>query len=654
MRKTHIFLLGACLAVFQCFMYSASAESVYPDGSTPYLKAENGAYIDTGVPARTGVKIDINVAWLAVAGDFAMFAARVGNDRFYPVYVYNSCLGIGADGAFKYLNGDNPTELNTSPNASGNVKLEAGRKYNIVADFSEEKQTITLDGKLVYSGNHASGMDLGVSLYLFCMNYVNKCPSRYKFYDAKIWLDGELVREYVPHVVNGNAGVYDKVNETFQQSAGNIFDMTPRYLDGKPDAFVEWIGGGNNVIMPLDIYAKSDTIAEGTMEWTYLGEGGSDEYCFLGARDYSRATYMVFVHSVTKKLWLGFGETKIYPTDADGNNFMYEKNIKYDFRAVATADEQSLTLNGTTVYSDDTVDSIDVGGNFYLFGLARYHLYSYAKCYKLKFWQDGVLIADFYPAVKNGKGCLYDTVTDRCFFAWEDIKGKYIGKPVEAMGSSTYKQPRYPLYEVEYLESEGLNNTTSYPPQWLNTGVIGRSGTKCEIDVEWADMSGDYDLLGARTSESNDTRFYLVHIYRNKLSLGYQKFVETSVTMNTYERHTIVSELSAGEQKMYLDGVEVYSGTNAAEVDTGLPLYLFYGNIGGKPMYQTTARVYSLKLWQDGELVRDFVPVMADTLEPCFYDRVGKKLYPSDSETAFWSCGDILGVYFKGSTIIIR
>jgi hypothetical protein len=358
------------------------------------------------------------------------------------------------------------------------------------------------------------------------------------------------------------------------------------------------------------------------------------------------------MHEFDGNMWIAHGTTKVYLTDENGNSRKFEVNKRYDFRFVAEENEASFTLNGTKLYEITNPDVFDSNETLKLFALGNRYCASYSKCYKLKIWQDGVLIGDYYPAVKDGKTCLYNSVTDECCFPWVDLAGKYAGKPVVEMGSSVYKQPKYPKYMVEYLTSDSVKNNTSFPPQYIDIGINGKSGIKVEAKVEWLNTSADNGLIGSKGN--GDNRIYAIHTYVNTLCCGYDKFIRSNAGLSTNRVYDVVSILNVGEQKMFLDGVEVYSATNTKELDNGYSMYIFCENVTGQPRYFSNARIYSMKIWENDVLIRNLIPVIADNMEVCFYDKVNNTFYGSEVSSGFWSYGNILGAVYNGSTIIIR
>ncbi len=628
-----------CVHACAIFSFLTTALAYTPDGTITYIESGNNLYINPGVPARTGVKIELEMELLNVNGDYAIAGARVDNNRFYLLHVNNGCLAFGA-GDFYYVNSTDPTVVNNSDRDSTNYKINAKQRYKFVSDFSEGQQTISVDGAVVYTGNHVDGLNLNIDFYLFSLN--NNGSSRYnsraRLYSAKIWLDGVLVRDYVPDIRNGASGLYDIVNDTFTTMPNGSFLLTERILKGAPDTFVDWIAGGRNVCMDLGVLAETDIVVEGSMMWTYLSN--DDEYSFLGRKG-NNGVYMVMIHTKGQDAWVGNNTTRGTIGTILGDeskNFNYQTNVIYNFRGVSADGEQSLTINGEKIFEQNEAGSFAGDRNLTLFAFDKDSYCSYSRCYGLKIWSDGVLVRDFYPAVKNGEGVLWDAVTDTCFFSWEGITGKYIGKPLE--------KAKCPRYIVEYIGSA--------QSQWIDSGVIGKTGTKVETEVAWTKLDADGGLIGARKSADSDTRFYPVHCYYQEVGVGYGKFSYTGKKLEVDKKYKFVSDYKAGSQTIYVDDELIYSKTSTDEIDTALPMYIFAENVGGGSKYPTAARVYSMKIWQDDVLVRDFVPMLADNMEPGFYDKVEQKLYVAQGISGLWDYGQIVGPYFNSTFIVIR
>ncbi len=51
---------------------------------------------------------------------------------------------------------------------------------------------------------------------------------------------------------------------------------------------------------------------------------------------------------------------------------------------------------------------------------------------------------------------------------------------------------------LDYVEATGQ--------QWVDTGIVGRTGQKAEIELEWTDLTSDQTLLASRSDASSATR----------------------------------------------------------------------------------------------------------------------------------------------------
>ena len=604
-----------------------SAAAAVPNPSVHYVRFDGSQYIDTGIPARTGVKIELVAEWSNPNADNGIFGARIGDNRFYLIHVFEGKLAYGAGGFVK-----------TS------ASIAANTAYTIVSDFADDLQTISLDGTTVWSGTPATGTSLGINLYLGAVNYSGaKYNCAMKVYSARIWLDGELVRDYRPDFRDGVSGFYDAANgEAFvPSSSGHAFAIVPRWTAGPPDAFVEWVDGSREGSYGIDtlVPARSDLSFEGKMRWNAINAvAEGKEYNYLGAYR-SKQNYLAPVHVVSNQLWLAYGNgntygtQKFYLTRANGTPATVAAGTDYTFSAVMANGEQTLVWNGETVHSGTLAQAVDFDEDIAVFAAGSWGGFAEcasARCYWLKIWRDGTLVRDLVPAVKNGEGVLYDRVDGLCLFSWNPLGPARIGPPLTAATK--------PMRFCEYVGSTGK--------QYVDTGVIGRSDTKVEATVEWRTVGDDATAIGSR---SGNTRFYPIHCY-NGLTYGYNGYY-TVGTFVAGQKHVVESELFAGAQKITLDGVVKANGAQGA-IDTNLSMYLYALHNGNSAGAYAKVRIYYLKIWQDGALVRDYVPVLADNGAPYLWDKVSKTLSGSATDTPFWDCGEI-GGWFQQCTIIV-
>lgn len=182
---------------------------------------------------------------------------------------------------------------------------------------------------------------------------------------------------------------------------------------------------------------------------------------------------------------------------------------------------------------------------------------------------------------------------------------------------------------VRYVESTGS--------QYVDTGIVGRHGTKAECKVEWMNLSDSAFLASGYWS--NNTRFYAC--WCSSASGNMFTAQRTGDKVNNgqdllFEKkrvYTYTTDFSAADgnnmstNTVTIDGTKVFSKAYTA-LDTGLNLYVFANNQNGTAAGFSKTRCYGLKIWQGGTLVREF--------KPCVHNgRAG--LYDTVSETIFYS-----------------
>lgn len=274
-----------------------------------------------------------------------------------------------------------------------------------------------------------------------------------------------------------------------------------------------------------------------------------------------------------------------------------------------------------------------------------------ARLYSFRIWQNGSLIRDYRPA---RQGTVYGL--------WEECQGVFC-----ASGSS--KQFARVL--------RGISGEPDYYAQWIvssgttyiDTGVKGNPGVKAEATVAWTATSGDRFILAAQ--KAGDIRCNMVYQDSGCLAAGVDSFERCNNTDPTVvpehsaqraavaadQTYTITADFQANAQSIVIDGGAYSSQTvfsrAKAMADTDLPLYIFARNYIGTADNFTSARVYSLKIWRNGSIVRHYVPVIADNGGPYLYDKV-TQTFLQGTTSGLWDVGEKGERYLLGTSIIVR
>jgi hypothetical protein len=178
---------------------------------------------------------------------------------------------------------------------------------------------------------------------------------------------------------------------------------------------------------------------------------------------------------------------------------------------------------------------------------------------------------------------------------------------------------------LDYVESTGS--------QYIDTGVTGKSGTRMVAEMEWvARPSIQSTFCGA----SDGGKYVTPYTSAGSHQVGYASLSQYQIQDGgkSYPdiRFRVETTLEAGSQTINvraLDG-SGYNGSrtynDAATVNLGCSLYLFARNDSGTANQYSSARIFSLMLWQkdsndDWQLVRHFLPCRKDN-RAALYDKV--------------------------------
>lgn len=660
-----------------------------PDEFVEYVEARGNTYVDTEVIGRSGTRCEADLEWLAVNGDYGFLDARGtygGDDRVMLIHTHNAGMAV-AYGTFKGNYGHT---------------YSTGTRYTVASELKAGSQTLVVNGETVYSAADPATYDTGRSLYLFGNNrggsVDNRCRAR--LYGLKIWQDGALVRDFRPCRKRGVPALYDDVEKRIFYAAQKRLASPNDYTaEGQPDYFVDYLTANGTVSLDTGVRARAGTRAAGEMAWTRARTWNEEvnayiedvnmrpERTYLGAVNGESRFYMIH-EAGAMSVWSGYGDQRTYPSsvttntveevvdNGDGtattnnveqvvtNDIAWVAGRTYAFDVSYAAGAQTIDLDGERILAKDSGASVDAGCNLYLFACNNNGTPQYeapARCYGLKLWQDGALVRDFRPCVKDGKALLWDDVTKTLYRPVPDIPAA--GNVGDRLPQTLTGDEKPDVY-VEYVESDKT--------LFVDTGVIGRSGTTAELEMQWLGGTDD-TFIGSRISESGSTgnsRFFMWHWASKSMGYGYGLFrypkngdptvvgsnqeIADKVPAQLGTTYHVRSSLNAGSQRIEVNGTSIVDVADSLDLDTGYPLYIFACNVGGTMKYPSAARLYWLKLWQDGRLVRNFRPVRLDNNQAALWDSVTKQIFlPSKPFSAVGPRGEKVGAD-RNTVIIIR
>ena len=168
---------------------------------------------------------------------------------------------------------------------------------------------------------------------------------------------------------------------------------------------------------------------------------------------------------------------------------------------------------------------------------------------------------------------------------------------------------------LEYIQSTGT--------QYIDSGVFVKSeNLKIDLTFMYTASAGDSSLYGAETSGRNWTIVpYGMTSFYVGLS-GPALSVSTSINI----KYNMIAHANNGALSVSLNGsvsTASYSGTLCKT----LSIFLFANNINGTARQLVSARFYLLKIYDNGTLVRDFIPCQTTSGDIGLWDDVNSVFY---------------------------
>ena len=186
--------------------------------------------------------------------------------------------------------------------------------------------------------------------------------------------------------------------------------------------------------------------------------------------------------------------------------------------------------------------------------------------------------------------------------------------------------------EVEYLESK---NTTDFA---IDTGIVGKDGIESEVGVWFNSQVNNQCVLGSWSNSS--TRAWLCYTFGKKWYIGYNATNQTTMDLVPNQWNIVKltrnASVTPGRVTLSVNNIEAGTISYTKDWNNGVNLTLFrMNNNTGGDYYGSTCRVSYCKLWDNGILVRDFIPCLDYNNVPCMYDKVEGKPYYNTASGEF-------------------
>lgn len=172
--------------------------------------------------------------------------------------------------------------------------------------------------------------------------------------------------------------------------------------------------------------------------------------------------------------------------------------------------------------------------------------------------------------------------------------------------------------ELEYIESTGT--------QYIDTGVVPDNNTGYDVEFSQNHYNvNDISGCGIGTPANATARFYLFYLYNSSnLGYGFGNYYTKVIALKTNQKYKGQMNY-LNDRKVIFNGEELQ--TNLSEyVSCNRTILLFARNMDDILKY-SGYRLYNLKITNNSNIIRDFIPVLDKDGVPCLYDKVEQKYY---------------------------
>lgn len=286
-----------------------------------------------------------------------------------------------------------------------------------------------------------------------------------------------------------------------------------------------------------------------------------------------------------------------------------------------------ITLYGNTIGIDLTDKTVYINGEAQkkvhsvegneLMQTSNYLLDSGAKA-----------IETMYGATQKEYALGKETATIRCSIGdYYDYKSGEKVISADFIGKDTFHDE---YQEVEYIESTGT--------QYIDTGIKTSNSLSFEIRTNYANGT----LLGAQDSSNAEKCIAIAGSSNSE----YVRFLSGSagqflgIPVNTYGFYDLT--IKAGKATLTYNNkpTDISLTTKNNKID--LPIYIFARNVDGVASGYSPRKLFYFKVYDNGNLVRDFIPVyrksdgaigLYDLVEKSFYANAGTGTFLKGADT---------------------
>ena len=177
--------------------------------------------------------------------------------------------------------------------------------------------------------------------------------------------------------------------------------------------------------------------------------------------------------------------------------------------------------------------------------------------------------------------------------------------------------------KLEYIQSSGT--------QYIDTGFKPNQDTRVVCDITCPPTGGNW-IFGARISGGNSQFGFVYSTGGYYLSAYNTTQTQFATSMNSSEKITV--DANKATTTLMSNGKTASVTGASGTFSTGYNMVLFGCNTAGT-ISKGTGKIYSYQIYDNGTLIRDYIPVLDLNGVACLYDKVNKQFYYNSGTGSF-------------------
>lgn len=540
-----------------------------------YIESTGTQYVDTGVTSNANTSVRFRAQTVTAENSTILLGSYGGTaaSEMVAFYIYN--------GKYYYKRGGSNYTIPTS--ADTNIHSITWQSGSVIIDGT----SYAMDG-----GGVATR-----PFYLFAHNNNGTAGlfAKARLYSCLFYDGSQLTRNFIPcQSDTGEIGLYDTVGGQFYGNKGTgVFIAGPEWWYDE----LEYIESSGTQYIDTGFKPNQDTRV--VMDFHLLESIATG---IFGQRTSASSKAFIFLYNPGQGAYRSDynGETtQVFAVDNVLSRFVVDKSGN------TTKFSGIVQSYGEGTFQADYSLMLFASNNA---GVAS--LLGSMRAYSCQIYDNGTLVRDFVPAkLSDGSIGLIDKLTEEFY--------PNMGTGVFTAGR--LKPSKY--IELEYIQSSGT--------QYIDTGFKNNNNTRLVMDAQvTAKPSSHAWLFSARNSSSSGA----VSLF---LLSGTQWASDYDNTRANFPNVGILDRVKVDFNKNVISvngNVHTYS---ARTFQSNYNVALFAHNDGGAIGYFISAKLYSCQIYDNGTLVRDYIPIkltdgtvgLLDKVSGFFYGNAGTGVF---------------------------